>query len=210
MNDPEPIAAKHAPRRQALLDAALTLVRTKGYAATSVDDLCDAASVTKGTFFHYFKNKEDLAVAAVNYWSDMTGAVFAAAPYHKADDPLDRVLAYIDFRKAILQGEIREFTCFAGTMVQEIHDSHPIIRAAVERSIFGHAETLVADITEAMSRYEIRSDWTAGSLALHTQAVLQGAFILAKASGRTSVAVDSVDHLRRYVSLLFGRGDKHA
>ena len=53
--------------RQALLDAALTLVRTKGYAATSVDDLCAVASVTKGTFFHYFRNKEELAVAAAHY-----------------------------------------------------------------------------------------------------------------------------------------------
>lgn len=140
----------------------------------------------------------------------MTGALFVAAPYHQPDDPLDRVLGYIDFHKAILHGEIRDFTCFAGTMAQEIHDSYPAIRAAVERSIFGHAATLEADIAAAISRYEIRPDWTAGSLALHTQAVLQGAFILAKASGQASVAADSVDHLRRYVELLFGRGDKNA
>ncbi len=43
------------------------------------------------------------------------------------------------------------------------------------------------------------------SLALHTQAVLQGAFILAKAKGGPEVAADSIDHLKRYVSLLFGK-----
>jgi TetR/AcrR family transcriptional repressor of nem operon len=42
-------------------------------------------------------------------------------------------------------------------------------------------------------------------LALHTQAVLQGAFILAKATGGAGVAADSIDHLTRYVRLLFGR-----
>ena len=46
-------------------------------------------------------------------------------------------------------------------------------------------------------------DWTARSLALHTQAVLQGAFILAKAKGTADMAADSVDHLRRYIELLF-------
>ena len=44
------------------------------------------------------------------------------------------------------------------------------------------------------------------SLALHTQAVLQGAFILAKATGGAPIAADSIDHLRRYIELLFGVG----
>jgi len=47
--------------------------------------------------------------------------------------------------------------------------------------------------------------WTAASLALHTQAVLQGAFILAKARGGAQVAADTIDHLRRYVELLFNQ-----
>jgi TetR/AcrR family transcriptional regulator, transcriptional repressor for nem operon len=47
-------------------------------------------------------------------------------------------------------------------------------------------------------------EWTAKSLALHTQAVLQGAFILAKATGGAAIAADSIDHLRRYIELLFG------
>jgi TetR/AcrR family transcriptional regulator, transcriptional repressor for nem operon len=54
-----------------------------------------------------------------------------------------------------------------------------------------------------MKRHGIRARWTARSLALHTQAVLQGAFILAKAKGGATVAAESVDHLRRYVELLF-------
>ena len=48
-----------------------------------------------------------------------------------------------------------------------------------------------------------KANWTANSLALHTQAVLQGAFILAKAQGGPMVAAESIDHLRRYIELLF-------
>jgi TetR/AcrR family transcriptional repressor of nem operon len=200
-----------APRpdaRTKLLDAAIQAVRARGFAATSVDELCRMAGVTKGAFFHHFESKEALGVAAANHWSETTGALFAQAPYHAPTDPLDRVLAYIDFRKKLLQGTPAEFTCFAGTTVQEAFASSDDIRAACKASIFGHAETLVADISEAMHRYKVKDNWTAQSLALHTQAVLQGAFILAKAANDAAVAVDSANHLRRYIELLFNRTRK--
>ena len=54
------------------------------------------------------------------------------------------------------------------------------------------------------------SDWTPKSLALHTQAVIQGAFILAKATGGAEIAADSIDHLRRYIEMLIGVGTEQA
>ena len=159
--------------------------------------------MTKGAFFHHFKTKEALGVAAANYWAETTSALFAGAPYHEPDDPLDRVLAYLDFRNSIIGGETFEYTCLVGTMTQEVHDSAPAIRDACAASIFGHATTLEADIAAAMQGRGIVAGWTAESLARHTQAVLQGAFILAKASGNPEMARESVGHLKRYIELLF-------
>src|SRR5690349_8176020 len=196
-------ATPKASAKDKIVQAALAVIRSKGYAATSLDDLCAAAGVTKGAFFHHFANKEALAIAAAEHWSQTTGDFFAGAPYHAAADPLDRVLGYIDFRKAILTGEVPQFTCLVGTMVQEVYATCPEIRDACDASITGHAAEVEADIAEAMKRHRIRADWTARSLALHTQAVLQGAFILAKTKGSAEIAAASVDHLRRYVELLF-------
>lgn len=195
-------AAKPNAKRK-LLDAALAMIRTRGYSATTVDELCATAGVTKGAFFHHFKSKEELAVAAAQHWSEMTGALFAGAPYHDHADPLNRVLGYVAFRKALLQGDVSEFTCLVGTMVQEAYETAPAIRDACERSISGHARTLEADIEAAMRDRNMHPDWSAKSLALHTQAVLQGAFILAKAKGGAEIAADSIDHLTRYLELLF-------
>jgi TetR/AcrR family transcriptional regulator, transcriptional repressor for nem operon len=191
-----------------ILRTALSRLRTNGYAATTVEDLCAGAGVTKGAFFHHFDSKEDLALAAADYWSEVTGAAFAGAPYHKLADPLDRMLGYIDFRKALLTGELPEFTCLAGTMLQETYASNPAIREACARSITGHAATIERDIRAAIAKYGIKPAWTATSLALYTQAVLQGAFILAKATGSAKAATDAVDHLHRYVELLFNRAQQ--
>ncbi len=118
------------------------------------------------------------------------------------------MLGYIDFRKAILTGALPEFTCLVGTMVQETYDSHPAIRDACARSILNHAAKVEADIAAAMTAHGLEAEWTARSLALHTQAVLQGAFILAKATGGPEVAAQSIDHLRRYVAMLFSHPTK--
>jgi TetR/AcrR family transcriptional repressor of nem operon len=64
------------------LDAALSVIRTKGYSATTVDELRATAGVTKGAFFHHFKSKDELGVAAAERWSETTGTLFAKAPYH--------------------------------------------------------------------------------------------------------------------------------
>jgi TetR/AcrR family transcriptional repressor of nem operon len=202
MSRPPLVLQKPYNARGKLLAAALDVIRAKGYAATTVDDLCRAAGVTKGGFFHHFESKEALAVAAADFWSETTGALFASAPYHDHADPLDRVLGYIDFRAGLLSGPIAAFTCLVGTMVQEAYASSPAIREACEASIFGHARTLEADIEAAMTRRRV-SGVSARSLALHTQAVLQGSFILAKAKGAPEAAADSVAHLKRYFTLLF-------
>jgi TetR/AcrR family transcriptional repressor of nem operon len=205
MNEPSAALASMPTARRKLLDAAMIVLRKKGYAATTVDDLCAAAGVAKGSFFHHFDSKEALAVAAAEHWSATTGALFAAAPYHAPDDPLDRVLGYIDFRKAILMGEPAAFSCVAGTLLQETFETHPAIRDACAASIFDHAARLEADIDAAIARHGIASGVTAESLARHAMAVLQGSFILAKATGDASIAASSVDHLHRYVGMLFSR-----
>ena len=189
--------------RSNLLEAAFALIRTKGYAATTVDDICLAAGLSKGAFFHHFSSKEELAVAAADHWSKVTAAMFEGAPYHQDSDPLARLLAYVEFRKFLIQGALPEFTCLVGTMVQEAYTTSAAIQHACWSSISGHAETLIADITAAMEQYGVKGGFTAQSLALHTQAVIQGAFILAKASGDPRRAVESIEHLQRYLNLLF-------
>src|ERR1700681_118007 len=91
-----------------------------------------------------------------------------------------------------------------------VYESNPAIRAAFDACISGHVAKVEADIAAAMRLYGIRAKWTAKSLALHTQAVLQGAFILAKAKGGAAVAAASVDHLHRYIELLFQPAKRRA
>ena len=196
--------------RTKLLEAALSVIRTKGYSATSVDELCAAAGVTKGAFFHHFKSKDELGVAAADRWSETTGALFADAPYHDHAAPLDRVLGYLEFAQGPSAGRR------AGVHLScRHHGARRLTRPRLPSAKPANAASQATPqrwkpISKRRCETEHGPDWTAKSLALHTQAVIQGAFILAKATGGAEIAADSIDHLRRCIEMLFGVGTKQA
>lgn len=190
--------------RARLIEAARRLVRHRGFAATSVDDLCAAAGVTKGAFFHHFASKEALGVALIDDWTQMTGAMFASHPYNFLPDPLDRVFAYLDLRRDILGQPLPDFTCVAGTTVQEAYESSPPIREAAERSIRSGFNHVLPHLEQALAAHPVPGV-TAEGLAQQIQVAVQGGIIVAKALNGAAPAREAFDHLERYLRLLFGR-----
>ena len=198
------ISAPPVTAKTRLLASALKLVRESGYDATTVDEICHEAGVTKGAFFYHFKSKDELGVAATQVWTENAAQLFAKAEYNKFEDPLDQLIGYVDFRIRLVQGStLPECTCLLGTMVQEKFETSPAIRDACFVGIHTHAADVGKMIAAAKARHAPLASWSAESLALYTQAVIQGAFVLAKAKNDVTLAADMIRHLRRYVELLF-------
>jgi TetR/AcrR family transcriptional repressor of nem operon len=187
---------KYGAARTGLLDAGIAVIRERGLAGTTVDELCETAGVTKGAFFHHFTSKEAFAVEVAHHWASTTAAMFAAAAYHRAERPIDRVLGYIDLREELIDGPPAEYSCAAGTMTQEAFATSDAVRDACAAAIFEHAHTLEGDLAAALALAKAPGTATAAGLARYTQAVLQGAFILGKASADISLAREAVGYLR--------------
>jgi len=191
--------------RSRLLEAARDVIRAKGYGATTVDDICAVAGVSKGSFFHHFASKEQLGIAAIEAFDAMAEGLFTTAPYTKLADPRDRIFGYLDLRAALLDGDIAQYTCLIGTTVQETYTTHPDLRAAADRALSSHIAMLEKDLAAAKRKHAPRARWSPEGVAYFMQSVLQGAFIFAKARQSPDVALECLQHLRRYLESLIGQ-----
>src|SRR5262249_52786825 len=161
----------------------------RGYTATSVDEICAAAGLTKGSFFHYFDGKEHLGRELAQRFAASRHELFKSAPFQKKKDPLERIIGRVDFfiamsrRPQALQG------CLLGTFIQELADPHPKIRAVCATCLDQAARSFRHDLEEAKAKYAPRARWNPQGLAEHLTAVIQGSIILAKATQDSNVMV---------------------
>ncbi len=189
--------------QEKILSSAIDVIRSQGYASATVADVCDRAGVTKGSFFHHYGSKDEMTLAAVDLWSRRAESLFASAPYHDLEDPFDRLLGYIDFRRQLVRGELAEYTCLLGTLAQEVHETHADIREACDQGIGEHINVLAVEIEAAREKYCPNARWSSASVARFIQTVLQGSFVLAKMTQSPEAALEALDHLERYFTSLF-------
>lgn len=163
----------------ALLDAARELIVKNGYSATSINDICDKAGYTKGTFFYYFENKEDIAKNLLRRQQEMI-ANLAQAPFMQAQDPLQRFAGYIDFISGIYRDPIKD-SCIIGFLSEELADSHPRIRRLCKEAFADWSASIRSMLEEARDAKLFAAGIDVGGLAELFLAVFEGSVILARA-----------------------------
>src|SRR5262249_52873508 len=157
-------------------------------------EVCQAAGLTKGSFFHYFPGKEDLGIAVAQRFGAAMRQRFADAPCRKLTDPLDRVFGHVDFLIEMTNAPANVGGCLLGTFVQELAQTHPAIRSTCAACFEEGAADLARELELAKQKHAPDATWSAKSVAEHLLAVAQGAIILAKAKQDVTVMRESLGH----------------
>jgi TetR/AcrR family transcriptional repressor of nem operon len=186
--------------KDGLIRAATELMLREGYVATSVDEICSAAGVTKGAFFHHFTSKEVLAEACLRNWPSRMSETLATASFNALDDPVEKVLATIDFFSGLFQRPDVPKSCLAGTTVQEVSETNPVLRDAAQACFAQGQAYFKALLDDACRSRSITLD--TASLANHWMCTMQGALLLWKASRDDRVISENFRHLRSYLEAL--------
>lgn len=193
--------AKRCDARSRLILIATSLFRERGYCATSLKDLCNLAGLKRGGFYYHFKSKESLAIAALEHFAMIEGTAFAHADFHKLPDPYQRLVGYISYKSSLKIGTGAESSCLAGTLLQEIHQTHPMIRSACAVVIDAQAELILPLVKAAKKQHVPTADWRPSALTQHIQSVFQGCDIIAKAKQKSLAGTR--EHLSVYLASLF-------
>jgi TetR/AcrR family transcriptional repressor of nem operon len=191
--------------KRKLVDAGMNLMRAHGFNATTVDEICAAAGVTKGGFFHYFKSKDEIAKAALASFHEAKLKAYADAPFRKLANPLDRVFGRLDYVKDNVGGRKHQTKgCLIGVFAQELAFTNPELRGACQTYFSKIAEDFSNDLAAAKAAYAPNSPFDPKALAMLYISIVQGSLLLAKAAEDSEVVAANIEQFRSYLQNLFG------
>lgn len=180
-------------------------MRARGYNATSVDEICAEAGVTKGGFFHYFKSKDEIAKAALTYFAEGKVRDYEEAPFRKLADPLDRVFGRLDYVEQA-SGNNNHATkgCLIGVFAQEMALAKPELGDTCQGFFTKIANDFARDLADAQSTHTPKFPFDSKALATLYVAIVQGSLMMAKAAGNNLILQSNIEQFRQYLRHLFG------
>ncbi len=186
-----------------LLNAAEALMLAKGFTATSVDEICEEAGLTKGSFFHYFESKDELARVVLERFCCNMGSVHASCCGGEKD-PLKRLYAYVDGMIRYSKEEGKE-GCLLGVFAQELAQEDAAMRRVCDKAFDGWRSQLTKEITDAKRLHAPKAAFDPQGVADHLIAVVEGSWILAKVRQDRGIVAANLKHFRSYLESLFGK-----
>lgn len=196
-----------APTRQRILDAAERLVIDNGYAATSVDKVIAAAQSSKGSFFHHFASKDDLARALVERYAaaDIAHLDAAVAEVTAATgDAGERVLRFVRiFENSADELMTAQSSCLYVSVLTERELVERGTSAEIQRAIAAWRDGLSALLRDALPT---PGGIDLDALADHMFVTFEGAFILCRASADPGQMRAQLTIVRQLLEVLLQRG----
>jgi TetR/AcrR family transcriptional repressor of nem operon len=184
--------------RAAIVGIASQLLRVNGYDGTGIDAVLKQARVPKGSFYHYFKSKDELGLAIIE---DAARELAAKLEKHLGDEahtPLQRLRGY--FESAIVAQRRSECTrgCLFGTLGLELASKNARLRRRIAEEFTSWKERVAGCLRQAQQAGELGAGHDAAELAGFILSAWEGAILRAKVA-------KSVAPLRQCVDLLFRR-----
>lgn len=185
--------------RQEIVEKALQLFSLKGFHSTSVNDLCEAAGLTKGGLYGHFESKEEVWKAAheraIEIWR---GIVFRDT--RAIADPLLRVQRVIeqDLRDYV-GGRVFKGGCFFLNLLVELSGQTPQLAACVLDGFDGFSLLLARWLAEAREKHLLRPEADPEEIADFLVVALNGAAALFAARQESAVLEKTLRQLKTYL-----------
>ncbi|RKN79664.1 TetR/AcrR family transcriptional regulator [Ulvibacterium marinum] len=192
---------KHEIKADYLLERGMELLWSKGYNATSVNDIVVAANVPKGSFYFYFDSKEDFAIKAIDKYFQAQFAPAQEILLDKTVSPKERLLNFHEFRCNVLKNEMEcKMGCLACNLGNEMAEHNENIRKAIlQRETLVQAQ-ITAVVKEAQELGEIDSTLNAADIVAFFEDAGKGAMTTMKEM-KSAYPIDNFMNMVRAILL---------
>jgi TetR/AcrR family transcriptional repressor of nem operon len=180
--------------KEKLVSDGLRLVHQRGFGASSVRDIVQAAGVPQGSFTNHFPSKEAFGQEILERYHEMTSAAVTATLRNDALPPLRRLRAWIENQLEYLRKDDMRRGCLYGNLSAEASEESEAIRARVA-AIFAENQGSIAYCLEAaIDAGELPPNTDVQEIAGFIVSSLQGAILVAKAQ-RSPVPVERFERV---------------
>jgi TetR/AcrR family transcriptional repressor of nem operon len=196
--------------RERILEAAQQLVMERGFSATTVDAILDVAGASKGAFFHHFSSKADLGRVLVERYATADGELLEhlmAIAEARTDDPAAQLIEFIAaFEAGIEDLSLAQPGCLFVSFIYEQYAGQEETHKLILDDVLHWRARILDKLEQATERRTPAISVDLESLADHVFTILEGGFVLARATGEPIKLRDQLRHLRAYLTLLLQPG----
>lgn len=194
--------------RQRILDIAYDSIVHKGFAATSIEELVEAAGITKSGFFYHFKDKNDLARQALERFIAEDNELISGLTDRAralSDDPLQAYLLFLNLYAEAMDEMVELHPgCMIATVTYQAALFDKVVIRMNEASVLALRQRFAAWLEEIGERYPPRWPADYDSLADMLTAIVEGSIVLSRALGDRALMGRQTRLYREHVKALFG------
>jgi TetR/AcrR family transcriptional repressor of nem operon len=184
--------------KEKLVQAARKLMLAQGYPVTSVDDIIKAAGVSKGSFYHHFDSKEELALTAMHEFLADGAAIMMDGPFRDVADPKERALAFLKHVESIAM-RLWDHGCLLVMFSVELAGTSPKVREETSNVLLDLIDRIEAILRPLTMNGGGNVPMTAKAMANIYMAIIDGSLVYARATGDSSYIVKNLRAFRQQI-----------
>ena len=186
--------------RQRIIEAALYLFWLQGYTATGIAEILERSAANAGSFYHFFKTKEELLLAVLELYLQTLDPIVVNPVAIRRQDPIERVFGILEFYRGNLLATGCTYGCPIGRLALEIPEEQFRVHKRLADNFDGWTSAVQAFLEDAHGRLPAQTNLQ--TLSKFVLTVMEGGVMQARAQRQIAPFDASVEHLRGYFQLL--------
>lgn len=194
--------SKAAATRSSILQKAFELIYVNGFQATSIDDIIAHTHVTKGAFYHHFKNKEEMGLAVIQ--DVMQPSMYEAfvQPISVSEDPVKDIYQITELLLFGIPSLQAQYGCPAGNLIQEMAPLNPLFKEALSKLTTQWKETIATCLEKGKTLGTIRTETNTNQAAYFIISGYWGIRSLGKLQNNNECYHSYLQELKNYLNRL--------